>query len=353
VNIFHVNPDRLHPLLASNAVDLGLDECLNVCVPFWEAPRLPRSWLYSLNAMDILLAPTRFVGQAIVSDLPGSEVLEFAQAVYLPEGVAADRERWGIPVGRVAFVTSLAIASSIDRKNPWATIEAFKLAFPTEDKAMLIIKVNNPDFPAHLKDDMRRLRAACSPRPDIKVIEEPLTYVEVLSLYDSCDVFISLHRSEGLGLGLLESMSLGKPVIGTGWSGNMDFMTSEDSIPIPYRLVDIEVPLTSPYHRSNLCAPAQWAEADTGVAAEWMRRLAESPELRSKTGAAALKKAEEMRSVFAAGSVLGGLDDALTRLRTQGRRPDQTRSLGRLGHLGYRGLAKRMAKALYVRYVAR
>ena len=67
------------------------------------------------------------------------------------------------------------------------------------------------------------------------VITEVLPYDDdVISLYASADCFISLHRSEGLGLGMMEAMLLGKPVIATGWSGNLDFMTADNS-----RLVEV------------------------------------------------------------------------------------------------------------------
>ena len=63
------------------------------------------------------------------------------------------------------------------------------------------------------------------------VITEVLPYNDVISLYASADCFISLHRSEGLGLGMMEAMLLGKPVIATGWSGNLDFMTADELPP--------------------------------------------------------------------------------------------------------------------------
>jgi len=353
VNIFHINPDRLHPLIASKRHDLGLEGCFNLCVPFWEAPRLPKHWRPSLSAMDAVLAPSRFVRQAVAADLPGTDIFDFPQATYLPEGVIPTKERWGIPADLTVFVTSLAIASGIDRKNPWAAIEAFERAFAREGEAMLVIKVNNPDFPVHLRADAQRLRAACATRSDILLIEEPLSYVEVLSLYDSCDVFISLHRSEGLGLGLLESMSLGKPVIGTAWSGNMDFMTEQDSILVPYDLVDIQVPRMSPYHPRHLSGPAQWAEPDIESAAEWMARLSQDPDLRSAIGAAAKRRAEKMRSEFEAGEVLGVLDGALARYRAEGRRPMQVEALRRIGKTRLRGHVKRFAKTVYKRLIGR
>ena len=48
----------------------------------------------------------------------------------------------------------------------------------------------------------------------------------------ACDAYVSLHRSEGTGLTITDAMALGKPVIATGWSGNMDFMNVANSFPV-------------------------------------------------------------------------------------------------------------------------
>ena len=48
-----------------------------------------------------------------------------------------------------------------------------------------------------------------------------------------CDCYVSLHRSEGLGLTMAEAMSFGKPVIATAYSGNLDFMT-DTALLVPY-----------------------------------------------------------------------------------------------------------------------
>ena len=71
---------------------------------------------------------------------------------------------------------------------------------------------------------------------------------------------------------MLESMSLGKPVIATAYSGNMDFMTAENSFPLPYRLVPLERDY-GPYMRG-----AVWADPDLDEAARLMRLVVEHPE---------------------------------------------------------------------------
>jgi glycosyltransferase involved in cell wall biosynthesis len=128
-----------------------------------------------------------------------------------------------------------------------------------------------------------RLRNECAADHRIRLIEYPLTYREVLTLYASCDVFVSLHRSEGLGLGLMEAMALGKPVIGTAWSGNMTFMNATNSCPIAYQLVPVKTTLNV-YSKRLLGAGALWADPSVADAAAWMRRLVQDASLRSRIG---------------------------------------------------------------------
>ena len=54
------------------------------------------------------------------------------------------------------------------------------------------------------------------------------SFDDVLALMEACDVYVSLHRSEGLGLAMAEAMLMGKPVVATGYSGNTEFMNEEE-----------------------------------------------------------------------------------------------------------------------------
>ena len=95
---------------------------------------------------------------------------------------------------------------------------------------------------------------------------------------------ISTHRSEVFGLISAEGMRLGKPVIATGWSGNLDFMTDENSVLLPYKLIPVE-------DRDNVFSESdqQWADPDVDAATQWLVRLADDPALRDRLGAQARK----------------------------------------------------------------
>src|SRR6202011_739764 len=117
---------------------------------------------------------------------------------------------------------------------------AFQSAFSSDDSAHLVIKVNNAQAAGARSSLLAQLRDQVANLGNrVTLVENVLAYDEVLQLYASCDVFVGLHRAEGLGLGLMEAMALGKPVIATGWSGNMTFMNQVNSCLVGFLLNQI------------------------------------------------------------------------------------------------------------------
>ena len=174
--------------------------------------------------------------------------------------------------------------SDPERKNPFGAIHAFQRAFPDDARANLVIKLNNAQGANHtLVPILTKLRELCKADRRIRIIDEVLSYSDVLCLYASCDVFVSLHRSEGYGFGLLEAMALGKPVIATAWSGNMAFMSHANSCLVRYKLIPVNANLRV-YSRVSLGAAATWADPDLDEAAAWMRKLVEDPGYRISLG---------------------------------------------------------------------
>ncbi len=176
--------------------------------------------------------------------------------------------------------------SIIARKNPWAVIEAFQQAFNEQERQQairLVIKVSNLNaYP----EDAKRLRAAVDAVNGI-LIDLHLTRGETNALLNSCDVYLSLHRSEGYGLTIAEAMYLAKPVIATAYSGNMDFMTTDNSFAVPYTLVELAEDYP-PYGAGNV-----WAEPDITAAAEILQGVYDHPEearLRGHRAAAHLRE---------------------------------------------------------------
>jgi glycosyltransferase involved in cell wall biosynthesis len=105
-----------------------------------------------------------------------------------------------------------------------------------------------------------------------------LSREQLHSLVNECQIYISLHRSEGYGLTLAEAMSLGKPVIATAYSGNMDFMNESNSVLVPYELVPVGDD-AYPYQNDSL-----WAQPDIAFAARAVRELSIDLERRMNLG---------------------------------------------------------------------
>jgi hypothetical protein len=178
----------------------------------------------------------------------------------------------GVPVGVPMFAFAFDYFSVTERKQPWAVVDAFRRAFPAPTPAgpRLVIKsINHEFFPA----DRERLLYAVGGRDDVIVIEGYLPAEQRDAFIRGATAYVSLHRAEGYGLTLAEAMSVGTPTIATGWSGNMQFMTPENSFLVPISLVDIAA--DTPIYAGL----GQWAEPDLDVAASFMQRVLDEPAL--------------------------------------------------------------------------
>jgi glycosyltransferase involved in cell wall biosynthesis len=279
------------------------DDVVNAGYFWWELPVIPEIWVKSLEQFDVLVAGSQYLRSTFERHVPGTPAVYAQHGLQDLGGIHPDRAKFGLPVDKVIFVCILEPTSDPARKNPFAAIRAFQGAFSSEEPAHLVIKVNNAqaggggsDLLAQLRNEVTHLGKR------VTLIENILTYGEVLQLYASCDVFVGLHRAEGLGLGLMEAMALGKPVIATGWSGNMTFMNHVNSCLVGYRLIPVNGSL-GVYSRAFLKQESRWADPNLDEAEAWMKALARNATLRASIGrnaAEAMRRhcAEAERGVF-------------------------------------------------------
>jgi glycosyltransferase involved in cell wall biosynthesis len=287
INLFVLSPGSLCAIAESPAQRFLLlkPDRIQSALLMWEHTTIPRRWLPTLQRLDMILAASTFVQEAFATRLDGVLTILALFPGRIPQ-VLPSRQHFGLPPEALIFVTSFEPRSDPERKNPLAAVEAFVRAFPADARTMLVIKVNNPMGGSNLPGTMLRLREASARDPRIRIIEEQYSYEQVLTLYAACDVFVSLHRSEGFGLGLIEAMALGKPVIATAWSGNMTFMNSLNSCLVGYRLVPVKA-THHEYSKRLLGRGAVWADPDIADAAAWMTRLARDASLRVAIGSSA------------------------------------------------------------------
>ena len=248
----------------------------------WELPVVPPSWRLGLGFVHAVWVPSAFTAAALRPLLPadgrvGLHVVPHPVAVAPPRPSALDRAGFGLPARAVIVLVSASLASSFARKNPLAAIAAFRAAFGGRTDRLLVLKLHQAE---HFPADLALVRAAIAGAANIWLETRTLPARDRDALMACADIVLSLHRSEGFGLVLAEAMLLGRPVVATGWSGNLEFMDAQSAVLVGYRLV----PAVDP--RGVVQAPgAVWAEADIAEAAGQLRRLADDAGVRRALGA--------------------------------------------------------------------
>ena len=247
----------------------------------WELAKLPARWQNSFAYYDEIWTSTRFAYEAIRANAT-KPVFLMPMPVRMPEtDPALTRAHFALPEDRFLFYFGFDFRSFVARKNPEAAIAAFQSAFPPGDDGVgLVIKtLGGTDKP----DAFAALNARVATDPRIVLRDQEYAGAEHATLVQRCDCYVSLHRSEGFGRGPAEAMLLGKPVIATAYSGNMDFMTPENALLVDYRLVPVR-PGEYPGWEGQ-----EWAEPDIEQAARHMQAVRSEPALAARLGAAATR----------------------------------------------------------------
>ncbi|MEM7581935.1 MAG: glycosyltransferase [Acidobacteriota bacterium] len=266
INLIIVNADTV-PKFVEHVGPEVLQGRYNIGMWAWEVEDLPPKMARAAEHLDEIWSCSRFSAEAIARSV-SCPVQALPLPVTVPKPPPGTRADLGL-TDEFLFLFCFDFNSIFERKNALAVIDAFRRAFKPGEGAELLIKtINGDDF----QDQLQRLHAASLDRPDVKVVDGYLQAQEQRVLMNTCDAYVSLHRSEGFGFTMAEAMALGKPVIATGYSGNMDFMTEANSYPVPFERVHVG-PGSAPYP-----ADSYWAQPDVAAAAERMRRVFDRPD---------------------------------------------------------------------------
>ena len=244
---------------------------------FWELPGAPQAWAPLLQKVDELWVPNAFVADAFRRIFKGT-ITTIPTCVNVQKSQENLGESIGLEKDRFYFLFSFDYYSGSARKNPLGVVLAFAYAFPDpETKVGLVIKATGPGELDPTVFQLLENFARVDKR--VKVVSRFMARGQMIALLDACDCYVSLHRSEGFGLGMAEAMALGKPVVGTDFSGNQEFLTEETGFPVPY-----------------VVRPLMWGEYPMGEGESWAE-----PDLEAAI--------DRMRSVF------GDQPESLTRAR--------------------------------------
>ena len=267
VNVVHVNPDQWQQACGMFPRS-QFDGHYNIGVWLWELETAPEDWKPMYNYVDEIWVPSVFIAGALrrATDKPVT-VIPYGMETPYDENLS----RADFRLEEQDFLVLMMYDSNsyASRKNPGAAIDAFREAFGEKpDKAKLVIKISNPK-----PEDISFVESRLDPGSYV-LMTERMDRRSMDSLIRLCDVFLSLHRSEGFGLVPAEAMSLGTATVATNWSANTEFMPEGTACLVDYT----PVPVGSDYRYEQ--EGLAWADPDVHQAAEYLRRLKENPEYR-------------------------------------------------------------------------
>jgi len=276
---------------------------------FWELPGAPQAWLPLLEKVDELWVPNTFVADAFRRIFERTiTIIPTCVEVLKPKDTNL-RQSMGLESGRFYFLYSFDYYSGSARKNPLGVILAFAYAFPDlETNVGLVIKTTGPGELDPTVFQLLENFARVDRR--VKVLNRFMARDQMVALLDVCDCYLSLHRSEGFGLGMAEAMALHKPVVGTDFSGNKEFLSEETGFPVPYVMRPL-MPGEYPMGEGE-----SWAEPDLEAAIDRMRSVFRDP----REGRARAQRGADLIARRNSAEVLAGIVDKRLReiRRTKG-----------------------------------
>jgi glycosyltransferase involved in cell wall biosynthesis/SAM-dependent methyltransferase len=313
-NLVCVNAPEL-PSFYTEAGREFFEEKYTIGVWAWETDVVPASWDRAFALVDEIWVYSSYIVELLSHAAP-VPVVRMPLPIVPPDPHGAELTI-DVP-DAFTFLFIFDFFSTLQRKNPLGLVEAFKRAFEPGEGPHLLLKSFNGDYKP---DRLGQLVRAAEGRRDIHIVDRFVSEGERAALMARCDAYVSLHRAEGFGLTLGEAMALGKPVIGTGFSSNLDFMNPANSYLVEYEMTNVGP------EGENYPAEGHWAEPDLDHAAQLMREVWENRDEARARGQRAKRDIAENFSVEAVGELARARLKRIARIGRQ-------RSAGALGQIG-------------------
>lgn len=268
IRIFHINGDEVAAVIqAFEARGGDFAGGYNIIVPAWELPAYPIVWAEQIQKFNEVWSLSCFIAESLKA--VGIFSTHIGQPVEVPLGHFLPRKYFGIRESAFAILHFFDLSSYASRKNPDAVLAMFETIKRRRkfDDIQLILKVKRGD-----EDAEQWLQPLRDRLPEAHFLSKPQSALETRSLINACDCFVSLHRAEGFGRAPGEAMYVGRLALATGWSGNLDYMTKENSLLVDYKLVPVAAG-EYPFGEGQV-----WADADPDHAAALLEDVIDHPD---------------------------------------------------------------------------
>ena len=272
----------------------------------WETDALPEHWPAILNSAERILVPCRFNAELFARNgvmrpvyvVP--HIRRNSRSGSTHEDGVALRKRLGIPADHFVFYT---IAVWDPRKALAELIEVFVREFGSEDGVTLLVKTSTAVDPTamdaeagtSIQERVARIiedaggETQRKPPSVVVMAADDISGAEINAIHAAGDAYVSLTHGEGWGLGAFDAATLGKPVIITGWGGQLDYLGSDYPGLVRYEMK----PVTGWHPRARYRLTQRWAAADRLHARELLRRVANRDNTFAEAAASVRKAIKE------------------------------------------------------------
>ncbi|MDA8310147.1 MAG: glycosyltransferase [Actinomycetota bacterium] len=261
------------------AVHSHFPDAFVVAHTVWDTTKIPDHWVGPLDQVDLVVVPSRFSADAVAAAAVKTPVA-IVPHVAPPPLRAGSGAFLDVPDDFVVFYT---VAEWNERKAVFLTIEAYLRAFTRHDRVLLVVKTSQRDRRVARSAggaagegttawSVAKLLSAHADPPRVALITRELADEEIAAIHRRGDCFVSLARGEGWGLGAFDAAAHRRPVVTTGFGGQLDYLVGTPYL-VGFELVPVDDPIGFPSY-----APDQrWAEPDLDHAAALLREVAADP----------------------------------------------------------------------------
>jgi glycosyltransferase involved in cell wall biosynthesis len=237
INLFRINAEEVRNTQVLGSIQ---KEAKSILIPMWETPVLPKIWLSDLQQFSHIIAATNFIGDAFSGANQEIPISIIPHEVHVPEFSRKTHRMMGLPDDRRIHLYSFSYASFSSRKNPRAFLEIKKLYCENFQFGKDLFVLTASDIPKSFADIKMHQYLEKSQDLNFKYFPGGSSREDHISLMANANSFISTHRSEGIGLQIVESILLGTPVVTHAYSGPADFIEGSDSGVFPFSTILIQ-----------------------------------------------------------------------------------------------------------------
>lgn len=265
IQVMFLPPEHYPTYRDPSAYSIGLFD--------WEMGWIPREWVDICNTLQEIWVPCHWTAEVAKKSGITRSIHVFGHCASpedYSDGPALEFPE--IPKGWFKFYS---IFQWTERKNPEGLLRAYLTAFTDRDPVVLILKTYGENYSddetravmGRIEEVKRKVGGAHQPK--VLAILGMLTKDEMLGLHRMGDCFVLIHRAEGWGLPHFDACMMGKPVITTNYSANLEFTTTENSYLVGYKPVLVSGMDWFPWYAKDMT----WADPDVGECTGAMRRV--------------------------------------------------------------------------------